>query len=138
MKKFVKESGKHPIIGTMACESSARRVAWLKQGCNAFDKGDPTSQPMSFWTEQDVLTYLRDYNIPYSSIYGEIVESEKGKLKTTGESRTGCMFCMFGCQSEKEPNRFQRMKESHPKHWDYCINNLGLKDVLDYINVKYE
>ena len=60
------------------------------------------------------------------------------KLKTTGKKRTGCMFCMFGVQLEKEPNRFQRMKQTHPKQWDYCVYQLGCGKVLDYIGVKYE
>ena len=48
------------------------------------------------------------------------------------------MFCMYSVHREKEPNRFQRMYCSHPKQWNYCINKLGLKEVLDYINVPYE
>jgi hypothetical protein len=55
----------------------------------------------------------------------------------TGLNRTGCMFCMFGVQRDKEPNRFQRMYYTHPKQWDYCINKLGLKEVLEYIHVPY-
>lgn len=141
--KFDKESGKYPIVATMACESKQRTTTWLNQGCNAFGKSNPSSQPMSFWTEQDVLTYLKNFNIPYASIYGNIVEGEKGKLKTTGEQRTGCMFCMFGCHLEKEPNRFQRMAITHPKQYDYCIrpveeNGLGLGKVLDFIGVDYK
>lgn len=53
------------------------------------------------------------------------------------EKRTGCMFCMFGVHLEKGANRFQRMKLTHPRHWDTCINKLGLKKPLDLINVKY-
>lgn len=48
------------------------------------------------------------------------------------------MFCMFGCHLEKEPNRFQRMKVTHPKQYEYCMNQLGLKEVLEYIGVPYE
>src|SRR5699024_1335912 len=106
-------------------------------GCNAFEKKRPTSQPMSFWTEQDILQYIVENNLEYASVYGNTV-LENGKFKTTGLDRTGCMFCMFGCHLEKSPNRFQRMKETHPKQYDYCMNNLGLKDVLDYIGVDYE
>lgn len=77
---------------------------------------------------------------------------EADQLTTTGCDRTGCIFCMFGCHLEKEPNRFQRLKETHPRQYDYCINGgeyndqgtwqpskegLGLGKVLDYINVKY-
>ena len=45
---------------------------------------------------------------------------------------------MFGCHLEKEPNRFQRLKETHFQLWEYCMNKLGLKEVLDYIKVPYE
>lgn len=151
MKNFCKKTGKHPIIGTMASESISRTVTWQKKGCNSFDKLDPTSQPLSFWTEQDVLRYLKLTELPYATVYGDIVPKSKvvgqlaldevpTALMTTGVNRTGCMFCMFGVHLEKEPNRFQQMKITHPKQYDYCIreeNGLGLGKVLDYINVKY-
>lgn len=140
LKVYGKQSGKLPIVGTMASESFWRKNAWLKYGCNAFDAKEPISKPMSFWTEQDVLAYIKKCDIPYCNVYGEIIGDNK--LKTTGEERTGCMFCMFGCHSEKEPNRFQRMKMTHPKQYDYCIRpiedgGLGLGGVLDFIGVKY-
>jgi 3'-phosphoadenosine 5'-phosphosulfate sulfotransferase (PAPS reductase)/FAD synthetase len=103
------------------------------------------SKPMSFWTEQDVLRYIKQFGLPYSAIYGEIVPSLKNEelLTTTKYERTGCMFCMYGCHLEKEPNRFQKMKETHPKQWAYMLKpvsegGLGLKEVLDYIGVPYE
>ncbi len=141
-KEYGKKTGKKAIIGTRADESQQRVATWLKQGCNAFDNKNPISNPISFWTEQDILQYLKQFNIPYASIYGDIVENEHGKLMTTGASRTGCMFCMFGVHLEKEPNRFQRMKITHPKIYDYCMRpieegGLGLSKVLDYIGVKY-
>lgn len=137
VKNYEKENNIYPIIGTMACESQHRKTEWLKTGCNGFNKKRPTSQPISFWTEQDILQYIKEFNIPYASVYGEILQDEKGKYYTTGCDRTGCMFCMFGVHLEKEPNRFQRMKITHPKIYEYCINKLGLREVLDYIGVKY-
>ncbi len=137
MKEYGKKTGKKAIIGTRADESQQRVGTWLKQGCNAFNNKEPISQPLSFWTEQDILQYLKQFNIPYASIYGDIVENEQGKLMTTGVSRTGCMFCMFGVHLEKEPNKFQRMAVTHPKQYDYCINKLGCGKVLDYIGVDY-
>lgn len=137
LDRFTKQTGAQPIIGTMACESMRRQMAYLATGCNAFTKTKPSSQPMSFWLEQDVLQYLRMTGIPYASgVYGDIIE-EGGKLKTTGASRTGCMFCMFGAHLEKSPNRFERMALTHPKCYDYCINRLGCGKVLDYIGVPY-
>lgn len=141
--KYGKQTGRKPIIATMTCESNLRRMAWLRNGCNAFDAINPVSTPMSFWTEQDVLCYLKEYNIPYASVYGEIEEDSSGRLHITKCDRTGCVFCGFGCRVEKEPNRFQRLKQTHPKLWSYCMKpwdegGLGMKEVLDYIGVKYE
>lgn len=151
VKQYEKITGRKPIIGTLATESVMREKWWLKNGCNAFDKNNPSSQPLSFWTDQDILEYIQKFNVPYCPVYGDVV-SDNGQLKTTGCSRTGCMFCMFGCHLEKEPNRFQRLKETHPKQYEYCINGgemvdgkwqpnkegLGLGKVLDYIKVEYE
>lgn len=165
------ETGRVPIIGTMASESLNRKTAWIKNGCNAFEAKRPTSQPLSFWTEQDILHYIKKYNVPYCSVYGEIqikqnTEEQPGQinlfdylgcydsedvLETTGCDRTGCIFCMFGCHLDKEPNRFQRLKETHPRQYEYCINGgeyvagkwqpskegLGLGKVLDFVNVEY-
>ena len=136
--QYVKETGRKAIVGVMADESDMREQAWLKYGCNTFNAKTPLSQPMSFWTEQDVLRYLKEYDVPYASVYGDIVENEDGTLRTTGERRTGCIFCMFGVHLEDEPNRFQRMAETHPKLYEYCMDKLGLAVVLDYIGVPYE
>ena len=140
--KYERESGRAGIIGTMAEEGSLRLNSWLRYGCNAFEmKGRTLSRPMSFWTEQDVLEYLHTYDIPYCSVYGAI-EEENGRLHMTGCQRTGCMFCMFGVHLEKEPNRFQKMKISHPVQYEYCMRErekggLGLDKVLDFIDVPH-
>lgn len=151
-KTYERKTGRKAIIGTLASESTLRKTQWVKYGCNAFESKRPTSQPLSFWTEQDILHYIKQFDVPYCSVYGDIVPDDEGTiLRTTGCDRTGCMFCMFGCHLEKEPNRFQRLKETHPRQYEYCIGGgeyvdgkwqpskegLGLGKVLDYINVKY-
>lgn len=142
LKKYQKENSVCPILATMAQESRLRYNAWMKHGCNAFNSKDPKSAPVSFWTEQDVLLYMKTYNVPLCPVYGQIVEDESGRFYTTGCSRTGCMFCMFGVHLEKSPNRFERMKETHPNIYHYCMKpvtegGLGLSEVLDYIGVVY-
>ena len=142
LKKYQKETGRRPFIGTMARESQSRRNTWLKNGCNAFNSPTPTSRPLSFWTESDILQYIVENDLPYASVYGEIVKGENGYF-TTGCDRTGCMFCLFGCHLEKAPNRFQKMKETHPRQYDYCMRSreekgLGLREVLEYIGVECE
>jgi 3'-phosphoadenosine 5'-phosphosulfate sulfotransferase (PAPS reductase)/FAD synthetase len=150
-RTYSKETGRKEIVGTLASDSLTRKTAWLKTGCNAFEAEVPKSQPLSFWTEQDILHYIKMFNIPYCSVYGDIVDVN-GDLKTMGCDRTGCIFCMFGCHLEKEPNRFQRLKQTHPRQYQYCIGGgemvdgkwqpskegLGLGKVLDYIGVKYD
>lgn len=135
--KYHKETGRVPFVATMTQESRLRTKQYLIQGCNGFNNKIPTSTPIAFWTEQDILKYLKEFNIPYCSVYGDIVKDSNGKLHTTGCQRTGCMFCCYGVHLEKEPNRFQLMEKTHPKQWDYCLNKLGLKEVLEYIGVKY-
>lgn len=136
-KKFEKESGLKPYIATMAAESNLRKQEYLKKGCNSFDTVRPASTPLGFWTEQDILQYIKEFNVPYCSVYGEILQDKKGKYYTTQAKRTGCMFCMFGVNNEKSPNKFELMRETHPKLHDYCINQLGCGRVLDFLGVKY-
>ena len=139
---YERATGKKPIIGMMASESRLRQQRWLRYGCNAFGDKRPSSNPLSFWTEQDILEYLRRYSIPYASVYGEIVETENG-LTTTGRDRTGCMYCMYGAQCDAKPNRFQQMQKTHPRQYAYCMKpveegGLGLEEVLEYLNIPYE
>lgn len=139
---FEKSSGLKPIIGTMAEEGRLRKSQWILTGCNSFDNNNPSSKPLSFWKENDVLEYIVKNNIPYPSVYGEIYQDKNGKYQTTGLDRTGCIFCGFGCHLEKEPNRFQQLKETHPKLYEYCMRpwdkgGLGMDEVLDYIGVKH-
>ena len=142
-KLYSKRTGRYPIIGTMASEGFLRRNRWMQEGCNNFT-GRIHSKPLSFWTEQDVLKYISDFNLPYASrIYGEILQDGEGKYFTTAAERTGCVFCGFGAHLEKEPNRFQRLKVTHPNLWDYCMRpkdqgGLGMREPLEYVGVKVE
>lgn len=141
---YEKETGRVPFIATMACESANRKSSWMKNGCNSFNEKSPKSQPIAFWTQQDVLDYLVQSKIPYADVYGDIImDPDTNQLYTTGCDRTGCLFCGFGCHLEKEPNRFQKLKETHPKIWEYCMkpwdeHGLGMREVLEYIGVKPE
>jgi len=134
LEKYRRQSGKQPMVGTMAHESNRRKQGWYKTGCNNFDSRSPMSKPLSFWTEQNILQYIRDYKIPIASVYGDIVEDKKGRLITTEEKRTGCIWCPVGCHHDKI-NRFQRLSETHPKLHNYCMNALGLGAFLDYVGI---
>lgn len=155
---YEKKTGRRPIMATMASESTMRTQKWLKDGCNAFNVTRPHSNPMSFWTEQDVLLYIKENNLPICSVYGEVVtdyesmgqcenqmsfadfgifDKERPLLKTTGCQRTGCVLCGFGCHLEKE-SRFLRLKETHPKFHNllYILKNNGVTyaEAIDWVN----
>lgn len=117
---------KNPLLGTRADEGQQREKSYLLHGCNIFDAKKPVSTPLAFWTHNDIVQYLKEFSIPYSKLYD------------MGYRRSGCMFCMFGVHLEKEPNRFQRMKITHPKLWNFCINKLNLKEPLDFIGIPYK
>lgn len=103
---YSKKTGRHPITAQMASESRLRTQVWLNNGCNAFNSKNPVSNPMSFWTEEDVLAYIRAYhdemikwrneeffkkygykpeesenpftiNSPIASVYGKIVTDDE-------------------------------------------------------------
>ena len=160
VKQYAKQTGRVPITAQMAQESQLRTQQWLKNGCNGFDMKAPISNPMSFWTEQDVLQYIKQNNLQIASVYGEVVYEDNhdqliidgygSKLTTTGCKRTGCVFCALGCHLDRE-SRFQRLKETHPLLYGYCIGGgeyvdgvwqpnkegLGMGHVFDELNKIY-
>ncbi len=136
LKKYEKLTGKVPFIGTLAEESALRTQSYLKTGCNSFNSKRPNSTPLGFWTEQDILHYIYKFKLPINEAYGEVI-IEDDKYKTTKCDRTGCIACGFGVHLEKNPNRFERMKEEYPKQYNYYFNKLGYKEICDYIGIKY-
>lgn len=120
MGRYMRDNNIYPIVGTTAEESQLRRESWLKYGCNIYGHS-PVCRPLSFWTERDILEYIDNYALPIVSIYGKIIK-DHDNISLSGVERTGCIFCGFGCHLEKEPNRFQLLRQTHPKLYDYCMN----------------
>lgn len=153
-KKPLKQQKTANIVGTTTEESRLRKTAWLKTGCNSFKNAK--SVPLSFWTCQDILKYIKDNGIKIASVYGEIVENNKTKcLECTGCQMTGCIFCGFGAHLDTlnggDP-RFLRLKHTHPKQYDYCMGGgeynesgvwqpnkygLGMAHCIDILNKLY-
>ena len=166
-KTFESKTKLKPIVGTRTEESSLRKMSWYKTGCNSFEGRTQKSRPLSFWTEQDILKYISITGIKLCSLYGDVkiekdsysfwygTDPEPDRYKLSGENSTGCVYCMFGCQYDKkyfdDLTRFEKLKITHPKLYNYCINGgeykdglwqpnskgLGLNKVLDFINIGY-
>lgn len=140
LKKYTKETKRYPFLGTLAEESSTRKLSWIQHGCNSFETTTKRSQPLAFWTEQDILQFLYERNMKIPSVYGEIIKTDKYHL--TGLQRTGCMFCLFGAKYDKETKRFLLLKERYPMIYKYCLKDieeggLGMKKVLDFLEIEY-
>ena len=127
--KYEKETGRKTFVGTTQDEGYMRARLYARTGCNVYDGSTIKSQPLGFWTRQDVLRYVVENDIQICSVYGDIRQTAQGEYYCTKEQRTGCMFCAFGAHLEVEPNRFQRMATTHPRHYEICMNleNNGVK-----------
>lgn len=150
---YGKSTGRVPIIGTLADESRRRRIDYLRNGCNIYEGNRPKCAPLSFWTESDILEYIKTKELEIAPVYGTIRECNGYYyIDQDGEKRTGCVFCAYGVQLEPCPNKFQRMRESHPKLYSYCLEGggydengvwkpnekgLGFKHVLETVGVPY-
>ena len=134
--KKEKADEKKPFIAQMADESEQRRTKWIKHGCNAFDLKKPQSNPMSFWTENDVLTYIHENGLEIAEAYGEVIPKNDGidgqvniydylgdytgcRFCTTGCKRTGCIFCLFGITQDL--GRIQNLQKQEPALADYVL-----------------
>lgn len=115
IRRKAKELGlKCAILGILASESYQREKDWLEYGCNVFhERKDNQCRPLSFWTDDDIMEYIKKYNVKIPDLYNN------------GYSRNGCMFCGFGAHLEGEPNRFQKLAQTHPDQYKYFIKNFG-------------
>ena len=130
--RFEKETGLHPIIGTMAGESLMRQTQYIRRGGgNTFENGKIESTPLAIWTESDVWQYIRENDIKIADIYAK------------GAKRTGCMFCGYGCHLANEKNRFRLILDIYPKWYyhfmEYQNNGVtyreALRDILKVNNM---
>ncbi len=119
-RRYEKATGRAPIFGTLAEESSQRIIQYMRFGCNVFNAVRPSSRPMMFWQKQDVQDYIQERNLDYSSIYD------------MGYERTGCMFCLFGLHFDSHPTRLELMERTHPKTYRYLMEKLNYRAILEW------
>lgn len=126
-----------PFVGTLAEGSDKRARAYLKTGCNNFDSKWPVSKPLSIWTRQDVYRYALEEGVVYPECYGDIVQNpQTGLFETTGESNTGCEYCLFGIF--RDPARIERLKYTQPARYKYCMETLDYKTLLPILFEKLD
>lgn len=132
LKKFNQKLGiKGNFTGVRCSESRARRLAWITKGAlyQAVTHGNQwIANPLAFWTEQDVATYLKVHQI-------DVLRPD------TLSGGSGCVVCMFGCRSraqEGTPNALQDLKTRNPRMWTAALDDWGYRDVLEFLNIPYQ
>lgn len=94
------------FIGIKATDSRLRRFYYLKTSC--INLNQHKAMPLSIWTKQDIWKFQKQNKIEYCEVYDK------------GEESTGCAYCGFGCQFDK--NRFLRLREREPKRYQQMMN----------------
>lgn len=128
--QYSKKCKSYPVCGTMASEGGVRLKKMVNTQCNTLGE-NPISNPLSFWIHTDILEYVKQSNIKVAEVY------------SMGYERTGCVFCMFGVHLDHRNikgglNRFQLLKQTHPKLWTYCMDKLDLRTVMAYLKLPIE
>ena len=127
---YTKRTGMFPIIGDMASESLLREKTYIRRGgCNVFSE-NPSSHPLSIWTDNDIWQFIKSNNIKVADIYYK------------GVSRTGCVACGFGCQF-KSDHRLKILYDLYPKYYQTIMTwqNKGvpyrkaLRDMLNKVGL---
>ena len=147
---YARATKRKPFVGILASESTRRTKSWMQTGCNAFESGNKSSKPIAFWREQDVLRYIYETGLPIAECYGDvkckkthrrdIVTGKCEAYYTTGESRTGCMFCLFGahCDKAEKPRQYEYMMNGGEYDdqgmWIPNGKGLGMAHVIDEFN----
>lgn len=121
--------------------------------------------------DSTVLKYLIEHEYPARGgrlLHGDLVYTDAdgneyeenpfspaAPLRCTGCERTGCMFCPFGAHLEKGETRFQRLRRTHPRQYEFMMGGgewtqedgkrlwmpnkrgLGYAKVFDMVNAIY-
>lgn len=109
----------NPILGTRVQESSLRKNAWKKTGCNSYslDYTSGISRPISLWTDGNVDTYVEANNVELSEVYTQYEEK-----------RTGCVCCPYG--AHLDPSRFELLRKLEPRRYEYFLYQTRLGEIL--------
>jgi 3'-phosphoadenosine 5'-phosphosulfate sulfotransferase (PAPS reductase)/FAD synthetase len=117
-KKYEKETGRSPILATMAEESQLRVQKYLQHGCIITESNRKNATPIAFWTDKDIWDFLELTGFEYCKVYNE-----------PSIDRTGCSGCMFGIKTMKDfKYKFIYLYNKHPKWFNYYWKNCDLKE----------
>lgn len=109
--------------GLMAAESRSRAKNFLTRGYlftghhHAWLPADDPywhCQPMATWTDADVWQYIRQYNLPYATLYDMGYTDGDGHYHRI--QRNGCMGCATDLLFPN--NHMAKLRRTHPRAWE--------------------
>lgn len=119
--------------GLMASESHSRMTSFATRGHIFASHRDHIKDgafyhvnPLGIWTDDDVWTYIRKYNLEYSSLYDITYQTADGR--TEHIKRNGCMMC--GTDIQFKDNHLAVLRQTHPRTWDICMEKFGYREAL--------
>ena len=135
INKYAKETGRKGIIGTMAAESRFRKQSWIRYGCNMYAEGSKQlSRPLSFWTNQDILHYLKKFNVPYCPVYGDI-QVKKQENPADGQMR-GKSISLIILDATNPKTRLKPRAVTEPAASSVCLDVILRKSRIDFSVLK--
>ena len=97
--------GKVKIFGVRAAESKARAARWREKP--DYEGRFESVCPIVYWSDDDVWAFLKNYNVPYCSLYDE------------GWTRLGCVGCPLA-NREQQKKEFARWP-AFERNWKNAI-----------------
>ena len=126
--------------GLMAAESRTRKINFCTRGYLfkshrphlGGENGDPFyhCNPISIWTDDDIWSYIRKFNVPYAPLYDMGWTDKNGthhKIK-----RNGCMGCATDLLYPN--NHMAMLRRTHQKQWE-AIMRKGMANEMQNIQI---
>ena len=133
LNSFKNRTGcKYSFVGVTVEESRHRYNSILKNGFISKDN----CYPIFNYSVTDVLQYIQDNDLRLASCYGDIVRDEDGGLRTSLFQRNGCLCCPVASQYES-PNKFELLRDYDREMYDFVIDELGYRKVLEYFDIPF-
>ena len=119
--------------GLMASESRTRAQNFLTRGYLFQGKrknylhGERIwhCQPLAIWTDDDIWTYIKLYNVPYSTLYDITYTGSDNCPRKI--SRNGCLGCATDMLFDN--NHMSILRQTHPKAW-HSIMSQGMAEEI--------
>ncbi len=137
-RRYELETGRLPVSGIIADESSQRQDAIIKGGVISEGK---MCRPMAFWLEKDIWKYSLMNNFRFSENY---YDRKVDGVFVSADKRSGCELCLMGFRYDKnnlfEQDRLEKAKILNPKRFERLMdtenNGVTFRDAIKTVYKK--